>query len=274
MKKFFINHGWWITCILSIVLLIAHTFSIAKIKVDSTSIILLAILLLSPFISALKKIKVGDFEAEIDTKEIKKIKEEVENRLPVKEDNLKIGYQFEITIENIKQLAKTDRILALAKLRIELEKSLNRLYQLNNLSSKNNKMQLPLGRLVYELTNKDIISQDVAASIRDVTSICNRAIHGEDVRVDDAMSIIDIGASLLLEIHFTIAEYCSEPNEVIQIAQTEVDEHLNARYQITTICPRLKSPEKYIRILDQEGLDSLLEGYNEYAEFIVGVQKL
>lgn len=274
MRKFIVNHGWWITCILSIVLLIAHTFSIAKIKVDSTSIILLVILLLSPFISTLKKIKVGDFEAEIDPKEIRKIKEEVENRLPVKEDNLERGYPFEITIDNIKQLGKTDHILALAKLRIELEKSLNKLYQLNNFGNKSNRRQLPLGRLVYELTNKDIISQDIAASIRDVTSICNRAIHGEDVRVDDAMSIIDIGASLLLEIYFTIAEYCSQPNEVIQIDWSEVNEYQNARYKITTICPSLESPEKYIRILDQEGLDILLEGYNEYAEFIVGVEKL
>jgi hypothetical protein len=58
-------------------MLAAHTFSLDRIKVDNTSIILLLVILLSPVISAITRIKYGDFEAEIDPKEVQKLKNEV-----------------------------------------------------------------------------------------------------------------------------------------------------------------------------------------------------
>ena len=58
-------------------MLLAHTFSFNVVKVDNTSIILLLVIFLSPFISAITKIKYGDFEAEINPKEVQKIKNEL-----------------------------------------------------------------------------------------------------------------------------------------------------------------------------------------------------
>ena len=58
-------------------MLVAHTFSFDRVKVDNTSIILLLVILVSPFISAITRIKYGDFEAEIDPKEVQKIKNEI-----------------------------------------------------------------------------------------------------------------------------------------------------------------------------------------------------
>jgi hypothetical protein len=49
---------------------------------------------------------------------------------------------------------------------------------------------------------------------------------------------------------------------------------MNARYQVTTIVPLVDQPRKEVRVVDQEGLDELLEGYHEYAEFIVDVTKI
>src|SRR5437762_10796566 len=77
MKRFIVNHVWWITLLLGLGMLAAHTFSFDRVKVDNTSIILLVVILLSPFISAITRIKYGDFEAEIDPKEVQKIKNEV-----------------------------------------------------------------------------------------------------------------------------------------------------------------------------------------------------
>src|SRR5438552_11689266 len=77
MKRFIINHVWWITLVLGVAMLLAHSFSFSRIKVDNTSIILLVVILLSPFISAITKIKFGEFEAEIDPKEVQKIKDQV-----------------------------------------------------------------------------------------------------------------------------------------------------------------------------------------------------
>ena len=72
------RHLWWVTSLLALGMLITHSVPDKNITVDNTSIILLIIIFLSPFISAIKKIKFGDFEAEIDSKEVQKIKADVE----------------------------------------------------------------------------------------------------------------------------------------------------------------------------------------------------
>jgi hypothetical protein len=77
MKRFIVNHVWWITLLLGLGMLLAHTFSFNVVKVDNSSIILLLVIFLSPFISAITKIKYGDFEAEINPKEVQKIKNEL-----------------------------------------------------------------------------------------------------------------------------------------------------------------------------------------------------
>jgi len=81
MKKFLINNLWWVTLLLALVFLVSHALAFDKIKVDNTTIILLLVILISPFISAIKKIKFGDFEAEIDPKEVRRIKEDVEAKM-------------------------------------------------------------------------------------------------------------------------------------------------------------------------------------------------
>lgn len=81
MKKFIINNLWWVVFIIAAILLIAHIFSFKTIKVDNTTITLLILILISPFISAIKKIKFGDFEAEISSKEVQKVKEGVDAKL-------------------------------------------------------------------------------------------------------------------------------------------------------------------------------------------------
>ena len=120
MKQLIVNHVWWITILLGIGMLAAHTFSFDKVKVDNTSIILLLVILLSPFISAITRIKYGDFEAEIDPKEVQKIKNEVSAQA-IKAHEPAQNSEIEQTINDIRALVESDPILALAKLRIELE---------------------------------------------------------------------------------------------------------------------------------------------------------
>ena len=45
------------------------------------------------------------------------------------------------------------------------------------------------------------------------------------------------------------------------------------RYRMTTVVPLVKNPKRNTYILDQDGLDSFLDGYEEYAEFIVAIEK-
>ena len=48
----------------------------------------------------------------------------------------------------------------------------------------------------------------------------------------------------------------------------------SAKYRVTTVVPLVNEPTLNIRILDQDGLEELLNGYNEYAEFMVSVERI
>lgn len=67
-------------------LLVAHTFSFFSVVVDTYSVLLIGLLLLLPFVPSLKKIKLGDFEADF----LKQTKNEVANKL---ENEFKINQE-------------------------------------------------------------------------------------------------------------------------------------------------------------------------------------
>src|SRR5258706_2141283 len=150
MKKFIVNHAWWITLLLGLSMLLAHTFSFSVVKVDNTSIILLVVIFLSPFISAITKIKYGDFEAEIDPKEVQKIKNEVSAQV-LETNEPAQNSEIERIVDSLSRLVESDPILALAKLRIELEKVVNKLYRMSNREDKSNKV-MPLTQLIQRLS--------------------------------------------------------------------------------------------------------------------------
>jgi len=273
MRKFVIRHLWWVTALLAFGMLIIHSLPYVKITVDNTSIILLIIIFLSPFISAIKKIKLGDFEAEIDPKEIQRIKENIETKLPDSEEPQEKPPEIENTVSSIIQLVETDPVIALAKLRIELEKVITRLYRKTQQKTEQGR-PVSLGRMVYQLANQELISQGIAGPIREIIAICNRAVHGEDIRERDAKAIVDIGTSLLKSLYWHSREHLLKPLETQTIGHDELNELSNAKYRLTTVIPYVENPVRNTRVVDQEALDDFLEGYEEYAEFIVAITKL
>ena len=134
MRIFFINNSWWLVSLITFVLLIIHTFSISDIKIDNITLALLLLLLISPFISQIKKIKWGELEAEIDPKEIQKVKDVVDAKISLSISNSKNGEppipEAEEIFKNIMTMVETDYILALAKLRIVLVQKVCKLYRL------------------------------------------------------------------------------------------------------------------------------------------------
>lgn len=272
MKRWIVNHVWWITILLGIGMLAAHTFSFDRVKVDNTSIVLLLVILLSPFISAITRIKYGDFEAEIDPKEVQKIKNEVSAQAITAHEPAQ-NSEIEQTINDIRALVQSDLILALAKLRIELEKSLNRLFRMTHKEEKSKRAVSPM-QLIHRLASEEILPKDIAGTTREVMSICNRAIHGEDIRKEDGVSVVESGASLLLTLHFYASDFVLQPIETAPIDKSTLDEYWDAQYRVTSIVPLADTPYKNVRLLDQEGLDGFLEGYNEYGEFIIDLKKV
>ncbi|ADG81552.1 hypothetical protein [Thermincola potens] len=132
----------------------------------------------------------------------------------------------------------------------------------------------PLKKLVYELTYREVLPKDITQPITEVIYLCNRAVHGQEVRIQDAKSIVDIGISLLSYLNGFIHDYTIKPSEVLEISQQELSNYKNAKYRVVSIIPYVERPVKNVRIVTQEGLDQLLEGYVEYAEFIVEVSRI
>ncbi len=97
------------------------------------------------------------------------------------------------------QLVGSDNPLALAKLRMELERELRRIAYNNrtDISSR------PLGvtGIAQELVSRKILPDTWLEPLKEITSVCNHAIHGRTEVPDDiAASVVRVGGQLLEEL--------------------------------------------------------------------------
>lgn len=268
MKETVLRNLWWIAFGVAFILLIDHSLKIVNLTVDTTSILLLIVMLLSPFVAAVKKIKLGEFEAEIDIDEIRKIKSETEKTLNETQETREEQAEIYSTSNTIKALAESDPVIALAKIRIELEKVLGQLARFNSITVRN----LSLGIIVNKLTNQEVINHDIGKALREVIALCNRAIHGESLSEEGARTIIDVGINLLEELYWLAIIQASEGTVVLEelITPEQSDDYYHRRrYRLTSIKPYVEHPKKVVRELTQEQLNEVLQGYEEHAEFIV-----
>ena len=112
VRRFIVRHLWWVVLLAATGLLVAHTLAVQKVVVDNTSLILLLIIVASPFVAAIKKIKIGEFEAEIQPEEVKQVAKQVEEALPVVAPDSTPPLSLDDTGAAILEMAQTDRSLA------------------------------------------------------------------------------------------------------------------------------------------------------------------
>ena len=275
VRKFIVTHLWWVVLVVALAMLFSHSFGVRGVVVDNISLILLALVLISPFVAAIKKVKIGEFEAEIEPEEVKRVAQQAEKSLPTSEPTPSLVPEISKTVAAITSLAETDPVVALAKLRIELENRLRRIHQRADSHAAVRKRSATLSYLIHELVTREVFSQDFGESLLDVISICNRAIHGEDIRDVDARQIINIGSDLLEFLERTVHDYAAtHPLEKKVITPLERDEFQSGRYRLTTVVPYVDNPEQRVYVLDQDELDAFIEGYSEFAEFMVRLEKV
>lgn len=275
VRKLIVTHLWWVVLVVALAMLIIHSLGVRGIVVDSTSLILLALVLISPFVAAIKKVKIGEFEAEIEPEEVKRVAQRAEKSLPPPEPTPSLAPEISETSAAIRSLAETDPVVALAKLRIEVETRLRRIHQRANSHGAVRKRPAALSYVIRELVTREVFGQDFGQSLLDVISICNRAIHGEDIRDVDARQIINTGSDLLEFLERTVRDYAAtHPLEKKVITPLERDEFQSGRYQLTTVVPLVDNPEQRVYVLNQEELDAFLDGYSEFAEFMVRLEKV
>jgi hypothetical protein len=257
-----------ILLVITVFLLVSHIIKWSAIQVDSITLALVGLLLVIPLVDLIRKIKLGDFEAEIGKAEVSKAqaKAAVDLTPPSEEEQ-------DISEKQVRELLRSDPRLAMAKIRIELEEALKRLYAAA-IGSEPDLRKTSLGRLVDALVQRQVLRGPVASSVRDVITLANRAVHGERIEQNAAEELALLGVRLVHEIQQAYLEHLLQPVEKEVIAPQEVDRYRSARYKVTTIVPLVENPKKNIYVFDQEALESFLEGYEEYAEFIVSIEKI
>lgn len=187
----------WIAFIIIICLLIIRglwpdIFSFDK--YSALLLFLLAIPLLAPF---LKKAKW--FGAEFDFKEsIQNLSSLVEKSMAsskYKQNDRHINSFFNtLSTDMALQLVEQDPNLALASLRIEIEKTLRLAYYV--LIDKNSSDSKGLGFLIKELFENGIFDDHQRNALCEINILCNEAVHGGSISANDALEVIELTVRL------------------------------------------------------------------------------
>jgi len=94
------------------------------------------------------------------------------------------------------------------------------------------------------------VDAELAASLRGIISLCNRAVHGEDIREADARQVIEIGTELLEVLDLEVRGFAVEhPIETPIITPEELERLLAARFRLTTVIPYVKNPERRVYMM-------------------------
>lgn len=181
---------YWGVGLGSATVLILHTVK-ADVNVDTTSLGLLALLLVLPLAPYITKLKAAGIEAEIGAREVDELEDRAA-RLP--EADEQAGWPAEAP--TIVELVERDPVLGLAALRIELEKAIRAIH-LDEFDDLGPRRGMALGQMVRALTKKGTFDPSFAGVLNDVIGLANRAVHGEHVAHDQAYEIAQIGIRLL-----------------------------------------------------------------------------
>ncbi len=249
-----------------IVLIVLHGLSDNFFRIDNTTVLLLIVIILIPYIPLIKKIKFGEFEAEITHDEIRKIEKKVE-KIPEKKQKKLSSEKPDI----LKDLVESDPALALAKARIEIEKRVRFLGQIYLKQKKSNKVGLT--ELAVDLFEKDVIDESLQNLLIDIIKVANRAIHGEFVSKDDAIRLVDIANRAIEELEYVVINHALMSGKAKTINKKEAARYIGSKYIVKTIVPYVRNPEMRTYYLNQAELDEFLEGYYETAEYIVSVER-
>jgi hypothetical protein len=171
-------------------LLIAHTLEIDAVTVDTTSLGLLAVLLLVPLAPYIRRLSAGGVEAEIGAEEAQQLQQAAAELPPAQPGPDRPPE--ELTVE---ELIERDPPLGLAKVRIDLEREVRDIYATHVPDGL--RRGRALGQMTRELADRHVLPPEIVAPLMDVTALANRAVHGEYVPRDIAEDIADVGLRVL-----------------------------------------------------------------------------
>jgi hypothetical protein len=186
--------AYWL---LGIALIIVHGIWPNQFKVDEFSVLIYFILSI-PFVAQYlikAKFPGGEF---IFRDKIEKAEELVQKSIEIAEEAERDGKTKPLPFETfqlsqVREVLEYDQVLALAALRIEIERKLRLLGVFLKISE--NKRE-PLNKLIVLFGETELLSIEQISALREILNMCNKAIHGHEVTADEAREIIDLAEEL------------------------------------------------------------------------------
>lgn len=246
------------------VLLVVHTFDLAFLNVDWVTVALLAFLALVPYTPRLKSINLGNFGIEL-----RKAREQVEKNLEGEEPVEEL--QTDERTEEIYALLAEEPLLAVARVRLvltDLIKSLAQAEDIETGTSTNPRTTL------RALEHQTAISPGLADATREALRLGSKAVHHEDITREEATEAVDLTLGVINRLRSHYRERVLTPVEEVEVSQSTTEEHREAKYRVQSIVPLVDNPKMITRVVPQRGLDGILEGYEEYGEFLVRIEKI
>ena len=169
-------------------------------KIDLITLILVIVGVLPWTASIIKSLELpGGFKIELQ--DVKAATDKVKS-LPMLEAEpgtfVFSGHGAQLLLERADSIASLrdafgrDPNLALVGVRIEIEKRVNLLCQMNNIDANR-----PLRYKLQHLQRQKVIPAEVASGLNDLVSMGNKAAHGAEVSPDAASWVLDVGPEII-----------------------------------------------------------------------------
>lgn len=173
----------------SLLLALAHLLW-PSLTIDSITLALIVLAVLPWLTPLLKSLKLpGGLEVEFKELEATEVRLEETGLLPPKEKTEPLMHSFLV-------VAREDPRLALAGLRIEIERRLAALVE----KSGGRPRAKGVGGYLYHLRDSGVLTQEQQSVLADMVGILNSAVHGGEVSNDVALWALDVGPKLLIEL--------------------------------------------------------------------------
>lgn len=194
--------------VLALVLAGVHVL-LPSVTVDTITLILVVIAALPWLIRYVKEFEIPGI-VKITLPDAKAITDKIEqgNIVLIPQSELKLkGYAPTVVvsekpgtaIDNLRLIAESDPNLAMVGFRIEVEKRIKRLAQLNGMPIE----RRGLNRLIRELSDENVLSRPAAGGLLDLVGLGNQAAHGAEVTRDAAEWVLDVGPDILRQLEAT-----------------------------------------------------------------------
>ena len=181
----------------AILLALAHVIW-PGISIDAITLALIVIAILPWLTPLVKSLELpGGWKVEFQDLERVKSRADTAGLLAAKPSKAEESFSFQ-------SIAERDPNLALAGLRIEIEKRLAKLAEVSGIEQRGRAMGV--GQLLRALTQHEVLTNDERSILADMVNMLNAAVHGASVDRRSADWAIDTGPRLLTSLDERVGE--------------------------------------------------------------------